>query len=267
MGADQTIPASAIAACKSARKNGHLLYICSGRPFRDIPGEVKTIGFDGIISSGGARIDIGEKTIARFFMNTGTVIRIGDYLNACKEAFMFELSGSTVKNRYFENFLEELRLSPEEKPIRKEIEWIIDFFSSNVPTLREDFHYDDVQKIVFLGNRVSFTDLVERFGCECEICRGSIPFFGTGGGEIGPAGVHKGAALETVARHHGILLSDTIAIGDSDNDRRMLERAGIGIAMGNAADTLKTIAGYITSSLEDDGIAQAFRRYGLIDLP
>jgi Cof subfamily protein (haloacid dehalogenase superfamily) len=264
MGTDQTIPESAIAACGNARKNGHLLYICSGRPFGDIPGGVKAVGFDGIISAGGARIDAGGKTIARFFMDAGTVTRIGDYLDARKEAFMFELSGATVKNRYFENFLEEARLSPAGKPMRREIEWLIDFFSSNVPNLREDFRHDDVQKIVFLGSRVSFTEMVEKFGGECEICRGSIPFFETGGGEISPAGVHKGAALETVARHHGIPLRDTIAVGDSDNDRRMLERAGTGIAMGNADEALKAIAGYTTSSLEDNGIAQAFRHCGLI---
>jgi Cof subfamily protein (haloacid dehalogenase superfamily) len=264
MGADQFIPGSAIAACRNARKNGHLLYICSGRPFGDIPGEVKTIGFDGIVSAGGARIDIGGKTIARFFMNTGTVTRIGDYLNGCKEAFILESSDGAVKNRYFESFLEEIRLSPAGKPPKEKMDLIINFFSSNVPNLRDDFRFDNVQKIVFLGIRVSLADMVERFGNECEICHGSIPFFRTGGGEIGPAGVHKGAALETVACHYGIPLRDTIAIGDSDNDRRMIERAGIGIAMGNADDALKAIAGYTTSSLEDNGIARAFRRCGLI---
>jgi Cof subfamily protein (haloacid dehalogenase superfamily) len=264
MGADQTIPGSAIAACRNARKNGHLLYICSGRPFGDIPDAVKTIGFDGIISASGARIDIGGKTIARFFMHTGTVVRIGDYLDSCEEAFLFELPDGTVKNKRFESFLEEIHLSFAGKPSKEKTDWTINFFSSNIPNARDDFRHDNVQKIVFFGNRVSFTDVVERFGGECEICRCSIPSFETSGGEISPAGVHKGAALETVARHYGILLCDTIAVGDSDNDRRMLEKAGIGIAMGNADEALKAIAGYTTSSLEDDGIARAFQRYGLI---
>jgi Cof subfamily protein (haloacid dehalogenase superfamily) len=263
MGADQTIPESAVAACRKARKNGHLLYICSGRPFGDIPDEVKTIGFDGIISAGGARIDIGGKTIAQFFMNAGTVVRIGDYLDSCKEAFLFELSDGAAKNKSFKSFLEEARLSLTEKPSKEAIDWIINFFSFNVPNLRDDFHRENVQKILFFGIRVSFADMVERFGGECEICRCSIPFLGTGGGEISPTGVHKGSALETVARHYGIPLSDTIAIGDSDNDRRMLERAGIGIAMGNADEALKAIAGHTTSSLEDDGFAQALRQCGL----
>jgi Cof subfamily protein (haloacid dehalogenase superfamily) len=263
MGRDFTIPESAVAACRNARKNGHLLYICSGRSFEEIPGKVAAIGFDGIISAGGARIDTGGKTISQVFMNAGTVARIGAYLNACKEAFILELSGGMLKNQYFASVLEEIRLSQAGKPPEKETAWVINFFSS-VPILREGFRPEDVQKIVFLGNRVSPPDLVEKFGGECEICRGSIPFFKTGGGEISPAGVHKGAALETVARHHGIPLDDTIAVGDSDNDRKMIALAGIGIAMGNADESLKAIAGHITSSLEEDGIARAFQRYGLI---
>jgi Cof subfamily protein (haloacid dehalogenase superfamily) len=264
MGADQTIPESAVAACRVARQKGHLLYICSGRPFSDISGTVRAVGFDGIVSASGARIDIGGKTVSRLFMDTGIAVRIGEYLNARQEAFMFELSGSTVKSRFVDDFLEEARLTLTDKLPQKETELFFAFLSANIPHLREDFRHDDVQKIVFLGSRVSLADVVEKFGGECEICGGSIPFFGTGGGEISPAGVHKGAALETVANHHGIPLSDTIAIGDSDNDRKMLERAGVGIAMGNAAESLKAIAGYTTSRLEDGGLAQAFQQCGLL---
>ncbi|MDR1230828.1 MAG: Cof-type HAD-IIB family hydrolase [Spirochaetaceae bacterium] len=267
MGSDQTIPESAVAACRGARRNGHLLYICTGRPFKDIFGEVKAVGFDGIVSASGARIDIGDKTVSRFFMHTEIVARIGAYMEAREEAFLFELSDGTVKSRYVENFLEEVRLALAGKASKKETESFVKFFkffSANAHYVREDFYHEDVQKIVFMGSRVSLADMVETFGGECEICGGSIPFFGTHGGEISPSGVHKGAALETVASHHGIPLGDTIAVGDSDNDRRMLECAGIGIAMGNAEESLKAIADYTTSSLKDGGLAQAFRHCGLI---
>jgi hydroxymethylpyrimidine pyrophosphatase-like HAD family hydrolase len=69
----------------------------------------------------------------------------------------------------------------------------------------------------------------------------------------------KGAALEQVAAHH----SDTIAFGDSDNDRTMLAAAGIGVAMGNADESLKAHADYVTDRLDRDGLAKAFARYHL----
>ncbi|HAS33061.1 MAG TPA: Cof-type HAD-IIB family hydrolase, partial [Microbacterium sp.] len=39
---------------------------------------------------------------------------------------------------------------------------------------------------------------------------------------------------------------------------------GTGIAMGNAPDALKALADDVTTSVSADGVANAFRRHGLI---
>jgi hydroxymethylpyrimidine pyrophosphatase-like HAD family hydrolase len=96
-----------------------------------------------------------------------------------------------------------------------------------------------------------------------RIFRGSIPFFGESGGELSARGIHKGAALEQVAAHHGIAISDSIAFGDRDNDRTMLAAAGIDVAMGNAGESLKAHADYVTDRLDRDGLAKTFARYHL----
>ena len=44
----------------------------------------------------------------------------------------------------------------------------------------------------------------------------------------------------------------------------MLRYAGIGVAMGNATDETKQAADYVTGSVDDDGIAQALRHFGVI---
>jgi HAD superfamily hydrolase (TIGR01484 family) len=141
---------------------------------------------------------------------------------------------------------------------------ILSIVSNGVSRKKRNFYRDDVQKIIFVGRKGSFDELRDRFGGECEIFRGSIPLFGKESGEISPPGVHKGSAVEVVARYHGIPLSDTIAIGDSDNDRPMIERAGVGIAMGNADNELKALAAHVTTRLEEDGIMRAFQRFGLV---
>jgi hypothetical protein len=45
----------------------------------------------------------------------------------------------------------------------------------------------------------------------------------------------------------------------------MLRFAGIGVAMGNAGDTVKAAADYVTDTVDEDGIANALRHFGLID--
>ena len=44
----------------------------------------------------------------------------------------------------------------------------------------------------------------------------------------------------------------------------MIRRAGIGVAMGNALDSLKEEADYTTTSVDDDGILNALRHFKLI---
>ena len=44
----------------------------------------------------------------------------------------------------------------------------------------------------------------------------------------------------------------------------MILQAGIGIAMGNAIDVLKQRADYVTTSVDDDGIARALRHLGVV---
>ena len=50
-----------------------------------------------------------------------------------------------------------------------------------------------------------------------------------------------------------------IAFGDENNDLEMIDYAGVGVAMGNGIDELKSIADEVTLSNNEDGIAQVLR--------
>ncbi|MNI27516.1 putative phosphatase [compost metagenome] len=71
----------------------------------------------------------------------------------------------------------------------------------------------------------------------------------------------KGHAITYLANHFGIELSEVIAIGDSWNDREMLEVAGFGVAMANAVPALKAIASYITLSNNEDGVKHVIDKF------
>ncbi len=60
--------------------------------------------------------------------------------------------------------------------------------------------------------------------------------------DLMPPGVSKGWALERLAGRMGVDRTETMAIGDNWNDVDMLEWAGQGVIMGNAADALLTMA-------------------------
>ncbi len=78
----------------------------------------------------------------------------------------------------------------------------------------------------------------------------------------GPS-ISKGEALARLAAHVGVARSETVAVGDQDNDVSMIAWAGLGVAMGNASPAAKAAADVIAPALEADGAAWAIERYVL----
>ena len=72
--------------------------------------------------------------------------------------------------------------------------------------------------------------------------------------------VSKGKALETLASHLGVSLTEVVAVGDGTNDIPLLTSAGLAIAMGNAPDEVKAIADYITLDVDHSGLAAAINK-------
>ena len=75
--------------------------------------------------------------------------------------------------------------------------------------------------------------------------------------ECSARGVSKGSGLERLCGLLGIPMAECIAAGDADNDLPMLRTAGLGVAMGNAADHVKAAADRIVSDLDHGGCAEA----------
>lgn len=71
-----------------------------------------------------------------------------------------------------------------------------------------------------------------------------------------PKGVSKGNALKDLTKYLGIDRSNIFAFGDDVSDIDMLQFAGIGIAVENAANELKAISNYTCESNNQDGVAK-----------
>lgn len=78
--------------------------------------------------------------------------------------------------------------------------------------------------------------------------------------EMNAPGVHKGIALLRLGEKLGIAREEIMAFGDGDNDIEMLKAAGVGVAMANASEEVKSAADLVTESNEEDGVAQMIER-------
>ncbi|ACO21543.1 TPA: sugar-phosphatase [Streptococcus pneumoniae] len=75
--------------------------------------------------------------------------------------------------------------------------------------------------------------------------------------------VDKGSAITHLAEKLGLTKDETMAIGDEENDRAMLEVVGNPVVMENGNPEIKKIAKYITKSNDESGVAHAIRTWVL----
>ena len=82
--------------------------------------------------------------------------------------------------------------------------------------------------------------------------------------EVTAKHVSKEQALYEIAQHYQVPLEQVMTIGDNFNDLPMLRLAGLGVAMGNAPEAVKTEAKAVTKSNNEHGVAEAVEKYVLI---
>lgn len=87
-----------------------------------------------------------------------------------------------------------------------------------------------------------------------------------GNGEANSRECSKGAALKGLCKVMGHGLGSCIAMGDSNNDVKMIEMAGLGIAVGNAMPNVKEIADIVTVTNDEHAVAKVIDEFFLNDI-
>lgn len=79
--------------------------------------------------------------------------------------------------------------------------------------------------------------------------------------EIMPSNASKTSAISVLQKKFNVKQSEIIAMGDNYNDIDMLEYAGLGVAMGNAPEEVKSHGNHVTLTNDEDGVAVALEKY------
>ena len=123
-------------------------------------------------------------------------------------------------------------------------------------------HAHEVEKMcVFFGSVELTNAAMPRFQAlpGVEIVQGSPENI-----EVTAAGVDKGNALLALADLLGIPRENTLAVGDSENDRAMLEKAGIAAVMANGMPQIRAIGDIVSEAdCNHDGVAELFQKLGI----
>ena len=120
-------------------------------------------------------------------------------------------------------------------------------------------HAHEVEKqCLFLADETQVPGALERFRAMpgLEVVQGSPENI-----EVTAAGVDKGEAVLALADLLGIDRAATLAVGDSENDRAMLEKAGVAAVMANGIPEVKALADYVSQAdCDHDGVAEILEK-------
>ena len=228
------IPASTIKAIEQAKEQGVKIFISTGRPVAII-NNIDAIRhlIDGYITFNGARSFIGEEDITLMpIPETEVRAMIED---ASRRDYAVLVCGRDVVALH------------NHKPIFDEI-FVQDLGVNNI----------DINKPVEPLLSQPVLQLTPFFSEEDEkAISSSMP-------HCVSARWHPNFTDITV-QGAGISLEECIAFGDGGNDMTILQTAGIGVAMGNAYEGVKAVADYVTTSVDEDGIRNAFIHFGIIN--
>lgn len=242
--------AETVEAVRRCRDTGVMVTISTGRPIQGARYFIDELGLDApIITYNGAMIvdsATGEILFEQGMLrqDAGQVLRLGMERDttiivwSCNKLFVNKINDHV--NSY-------KKLSGEEPVVFSDFSRILDQGVTKIIWI------DDVDRIE--AYKKGIKDIVNDSVTYCTSQPHFLEFFNSS--------VSKAAALEFIGRRHGIRREEMIAIGDGFNDLSMIEYAGLGVAMGNAADGVKERADHVTASNDENGVARVIYKFVL----
>ena len=238
---------STVEAIRLARKNGHKTFLCSGRSKAYINNPVLLdIGFDGIVSACGMMVEYHDEEI--FYKRLSNDIVEETINEVRKHGCKPILEGKDYLYMDFDEFAGDYYGDK----LRREL-------GDNIVQIKDTWGKWEVSKVSCDTTGVDMNECRRNLEDKYELIIHSPSVV-----EMVPKGYSKGTGILKVCEILGKDVRDTFAFGDSPNDIEMLKTAGISIVMGNGDPYVKTLADYVTTSVEKDGIWTACRHFGII---
>ena len=245
------LPASVLPALIKARKNGHLLFINTGRTLCNLDHRLDGFPVDGWIMGCGTRVVFRGETLQSMEYDPSRTLRLRRVFLDLEIPVVYECDTAM----YFDP----------QAPAHPAIPIFRDYARKNGidrDITRTDPEFRAVKMFCFSDARGLINRLEEATAAI------GMPYTaidrGKGGWEVIPAAFSKGTGIDLIRERLNVPLDDCFAFGDSRNDLAMLTHVPNSIAMGNSPDDVKALCTYVTDLPENDGIEKALRHCHLI---
>lgn len=234
---------------KSVREKGIKFVIVSGRILRSVRSIYDRIGVSGPASclNGTFFVDEYDNVLASHKIDVSDALKVVEAHEECKVQ-MLGINENTWYTEERGNFIYKRKL-----PMYMQEPVIIN--------QRKLVETTAINKFVFMSeNKADLNRVYEVLNK--NVPAGHLSFYpGKDFLEVMTGGITKGTAVDDLIEYYKVDRNNIMALGDDVNDVEMIQKAGLGIAMGNALDFLKQSADDITDTNMNDGVAKAIRKY------
>ncbi len=254
------VPEAHERAVRAARAAGHKVFLCTGRPLSMLPTSILAAGFDGLVASAGAYVQVGDRVLMDRRFSEEQASKTLAALDAHDAIYVLESA-------------EFLYVRPEaEKRLRDIVgshfaarhDGQSDGASAILGTLRQTPAPSSFAKVSVFDAATSVATIAAEIGNDIAVVENSIADTHRHTGEIFLRGISKADGIAVAIEDLGISQAHTIAIGDGENDLEMVAYAGIGIAVEGSHPGLVALADRTTPPPSMNGVAVAFAELGLI---
>ena len=252
-------------AIHQVQKNGHEVFLCTGRSYAGAR-PLFPIGFDGIISSAGGYIEVHGQKIFESCLSQEDIQLARHIFDQHHILYNLEANHMTFQDEKMNYEFVKHRLKDGEN-LNSELQRLLNKQKEhfNIHPLKE---YDEnpipIQKLCFMCEKEEDLEEPKRvLSDKFHFVIHEIFSQDVINGEIIMKGTDKGTAVEKVCEYLNVPIQNTIAFGDSMNDYAMIQTCEYGVVMANGSKELKQYGNAICESVQDDGIYHELHRLGL----
>ena len=259
-------------AIKEAQNKGIEIIIASGRPIDSIKAIAKQIESKKYFISGNGAIIYDISKDETIYENTIKKQKALEIIKICEENSIYyniytekEIVAKSLQCNVLYYHKENVNKEDKDKTHINIVENIYDYISNRDEKIVK-ITVCDKNKLIFNSiirklKEITEIELLDVSHMSRKIIHQGteeipIEYFYT---EISAKNVDKWNAIEFLKEKMNIKTEEVIAIGDNINDKKMIEKAGLGIAMGQSHPEVKKVAKQITTSNLEDGVASALR--------
>lgn len=242
----RTVPESTVRALSEARRQGHLVFINSGRTYSQLGKIKELVEVDGYLCGCGTYARVGDEVIYAYEIphERGAQIK-RDIVKYNLDGILEAAAGCCAQQK-------ESRFA-EVRRIRKALE----FAMQDCRWEDESFEFD---KFCVLTDEESDAEgFFKTLEPDIDVIDRGNQFY-----ECVPKGHSKATIMDVVLKRFGLTLEDAYVFGDSMNDLSMFRHAPNAVLMGHHDEGLEPYASFITKTVEDDGIEYALKALKLI---